>query len=84
MWKEFLFNAVLFWVVSYIGRKNNVSCFILAVVFAGLHHVLKKHVFQYEFFDYMPDSRVIPKCLVGTERGRNGMDCKSQGDIHGL
>ena len=84
MLKQFVFNAVLFWVVSYLGQKNNVSCLVLAVVFAGLHHVFTKHV-QYEFFNYMPDTRPIPPCPPGAVPGdKNGMDCKLKSDIHGI
>ena len=38
-----------------------------------------------EYFNYMPDSRPLPPCPPGSERGdKNGMDCKSMGDRHGL
>jgi len=33
---------------------------------------------------FAPDSRVIPPCPGGTERGRNGLDCKSMGDLYGM
>jgi hypothetical protein len=33
---------------------------------------------------FAPDSRVLPPCPLGTERGRNGLDCKSKGDLYGM
>jgi len=85
MWKSLVFNAVLFWAVAYLGKKNNVDCLLLAVIFAVLHHFLGKMMTQYEFFNYMPDSRPVPPCPPGSERGgKNGMDCKSMGEKYGL
>jgi len=85
MWKWFLFNAALFFTVAYLGDKNKVNCFLLALAFAGLHHVLYGVVNRYEFFSYMPDTRPVPPCPPGSERGgKNGMDCKSVGDKYGL
>ena len=85
MWKSLLFNAALFWVVSYLGDKNKVNCAVLAVVFAGLHHFLWKHVKMTENFQYLPDTRTPAPCAPGTEPGdKNGMDCKIQGDRHGI
>jgi len=78
-----VFNALLFLIVSYLGEKNNINCYLLALIFAGLHHVLYSYVEKFEYFS-MPDSRPIPPCPVGMERAKNGMDCKSKGDIHGM
>lgn len=32
----------------------------------------------------MPDSKVLPACPGGSERGSNGLDCKSKGDRYGM
>jgi len=79
----FIFNALLFWAVSYLGDKNKIDCMLLALIFAGLHHVLHGYASRLEFFS-MPDTRPIPPCPTGTERGANGMDCKSPGDRYGM
>jgi hypothetical protein len=84
MFKWFVFNALLFGVVSYLGHENKVQCVLLSVIFAILHHVLGSYVRTIEGFSYMPDTRPIPDCPKGMDRGRNGMDCKSKGDMHGL
>jgi hypothetical protein len=34
--------------------------------------------------NFTQDSRVVPPCPAGTERGKNGLDCKSMGDLYGL
>jgi hypothetical protein len=83
MLKLFLFNAGLFCLVSYLGYKNDVDCLVLAVIFAVLHHYLRSVVDRLEFFT-LPDSRPIPDCPRGMERAKNGMDCKSKGDLHGM
>ena len=41
-------------------------------------------VFYFSRENFGPDSRRIPPCPGGSERGRNGMDCKSMGDRYGL
>ena len=82
MLKWFLFNAGLFWVVSYLGKLNNVHCGLLAVIFAVLHHLLHGYVRTLEYF--LPDSKVLPPCPGDSERGSNGLDCKSKGDVYGL
>ena len=41
-------------------------------------------VFYFSREHFLPDSRPIPPCPLGSERGRNGKDCKSQGDLYGL
>jgi hypothetical protein len=43
-------------------------------------------VFVYFSRDYfsMPDSKVLPRCPRGSERGSNGLDCKSMGDLYGM
>jgi len=50
----------------------------------GLVVVLLLAVFYFSREHFMPDSRPIPPCPLGSERGRNGKDCKSQGDLYGL
>ena len=85
MWKLVVFNAALFWSVVYLGQKNSVNPFVLAAIFAVLHYFLGKMLSEYEHFQYMPDTRPIPPCPPGSERGdKNGMDCKSQGDKYGI
>ena len=76
-----VFNAFLFWVVSYLGKKNNVDCMILAVIFAILHNHLSGYASRFEFFS-MPDSRVVPQCPPGGERSQNGLDCNVRGEVH--
>jgi len=83
MLRLFLINVGLFCLVSYFGDKHKVDCLVLAVVFAFLHHILTTVVDRFEYFSY-PDSRPIPDCPRGMDRARNGMDCKSKGDIHGM
>ena len=83
MWKWFLFNAALFWTVSFVGKKYSVPCWALALGFALAHHLLSGYVRNLEFFS-LPDTRPIPECPGSGERGRNGMDCKSKGDRYGL
>jgi hypothetical protein len=48
--------------------------------------VLAFTVLSYFARDYfsMPDSKVVPPCPGGSERGSNGLDCKSKGDRYGL
>ena len=81
MWKWALFNAALFWVISYLGTKNHVHSFLLAVIFAVVHHLLGKQLI--EGFDYMPDSRKTT-CAKGSVPAGNGLDCKLPSDIYGL
>ena len=53
-------------------------------VFLALRFVVLPFLSK-EYFDYMPDSRPVPPCPPGSERGdKNGMDCKSIGDKHGI
>ena len=83
MWKRALADAVLFFVVSYLGMKNNVPLLLLAVIFAGLHAVMCYCMKRYEYFDYMPDSRKTT-CAKGSVYADNGLDCKIPSDIYGL
>jgi len=81
MWKWALFNAALFYVVSYLGTKNHVHALLLAVIFALLHHLFGRRLI--EGFDYMPDSRKTT-CAKGSVPAGNGLDCKLPTDIYGL
>ena len=81
MWKWALFNAALFYVVSYLGTNNHVSALALAVIFAAIHHFLGKQLI--EGFDYMPDSRKTT-CAKGSVPAGNGLDCKLPTDRYGL
>ena len=83
MW-VFVFDAVLFYAVTYLGTMYSVNPIFLALIFATLHHLLGRIVERYEYFNYMPDTRPIPPCPRGMERGSNGMDCKSKGDRYGM
>jgi hypothetical protein len=75
-------------VVGLVYRKDNVKLKILVPSGVGVFLVLRFVVLPFlskEYFDYMPDSRVVPPCPPGSERGdKNGMDCKSMGDKHGI
>jgi hypothetical protein len=93
MWKWFIFNAVLFYgtvvAADELYRRKmtdpHLSLLMMALLFAALHHFLARYVTTIEFFNYMPDSRPVPPCPPGSERGgKNGMDCKSVGDKYGL
>jgi hypothetical protein len=33
---------------------------------------------------FLPSSKYLPPCPAGSERGSNGLDCKSQGDRYGM
>lgn len=81
MWKWALFNAALFYVVSYLGTKNHVHALLLAVIFAAIHHFLGKQLI--EGFDYMPDSHKTT-CAKGSVPAGNGLDCKLPTDRYGL
>jgi hypothetical protein len=81
MWKWALFNAALFYAVSYLGTKNHVHALLLAVIFALLHHLFGRQLI--EGFDYMPDSRKTT-CAKGSVPAENGLDCKLPTDIYGL
>jgi hypothetical protein len=92
MWKSFLLNAALFVVATFGALELNKTKLLAtpyvvvggALLFAALHMVLGKWI-NSEHFNYMPDSRPIPPCPPGSERGgKNGMDCKSKGDRYGL
>jgi len=82
MWKSLVFNGALFWVVCYLGTKNNVNSLLLALIFAVLHHVLRKQLLV-ERFDYMPDSHKTT-CAKGSVPAANGLDCKLPSDRYGL
>jgi len=97
----FGFNAVLFLVflsmapslavftskVLKVNLANSIYGGILlaAFLFVLVHHLLGPFMKKYiEGFE-MPDSRPIPPCPLGSERGgKNGMDCKSKGDLYGM
>jgi hypothetical protein len=81
MWKWTLFNGALFWVVCYLGTKNHVNSFFLAMIFAVLHHLIGKKMI--EGFDYMPDSHKT-SCAAGSVPAGNGLDCKIPSDRFGL
>ena len=84
MWKSTLFNVVLFFAVTYIGVQNDVTPLVLALVFAGLHHVLSRMVLTEGFENgWKPDSR-NSECPEGSVRARNGLDCVLPTDIYGL
>jgi len=82
MWKWLLFNGALFWAVSYLGSKNDISPVVLAAIFAVLHHVLCTTVMR-EGFSYMPDSHKTT-CAKGSVPAGNGLDCKLPTDRYGL
>ena len=76
MWKWTVFNAVLFYVVSYLGTKNHLDAAALAVIFGVVHTFLGKQAKRMiEGFQYMPDSRVTT-CANGSVPAGNGLDCK--------
>jgi hypothetical protein len=77
-----LFNASLFYVVSYFGTKNHVHALTLAGLFAIVHHFASKYI-RRESFDYMPDSHKTT-CAKGSVPAGNGLDCKLPTDIYGL
>ena len=56
-------------------NANYVLLLILAVVVFGY--------FSRDYFS-MPDSKRVPACPGGSERGSNGLDCKSKGDRYGM
>jgi hypothetical protein len=82
MWKWAVFNAVLFYVVSYLGTKNHVHAAALAVIFAVVHHFLGKQMIE-GFEGYMPDSHKTT-CAKGSVPAANGLDCRIPTDIYGL
>jgi hypothetical protein len=41
-------------------------------------------VFYYGRENFLPNSKIIPDCPGNSERGKNGLDCKSKGDRYGL
>jgi hypothetical protein len=41
-------------------------------------------IFYYAREGFLPNSKEVPKCPAGSERGKNGLDCKSMGDLYGL
>jgi len=82
MWKWLLFNTALFWLVSYLGTKNHVHAVLLAVIFAVVHHFLRRQLMR-EGFNYMPDSRKTT-CAPGSVPADNGLDCKLPTDRYGL
>jgi hypothetical protein len=85
MWKSLVFNAALFWVVAYLGDKNKVDCVVLALVFAGLHHVLYSFVNREFMNDFMPDTTSPAPCPKGTVSGdHHPMDCKIPSDKYGM
>jgi hypothetical protein len=84
MWKRALADAVLFFVVSYLGMMNRVPLLLCAVVFAALHGVMVHCMKRYEYFDYMPDSREPAACPPNSERAENGLDCKLKSDRYGI
>lgn len=79
-----MFNAVLFYVVSYLGTKNHLDAAALAVIFGVVHTFLGKQAKRMiEGFQYMPDSRVTT-CANGSVPAGNGLDCKLPTDRYGL
>lgn len=84
MWKWAVFNAALFYVVSYLGTKNHVHAALLAVIFAAVHHLLGKQAKKMiEGFQYMPDTHDTT-CAKGSVPAGNGLDCKLPTDRYGL
>jgi len=41
-------------------------------------------VFSMSREHFLPSSKFVPPCPAGSERGSNGLDCKSQGDLYGM
>jgi hypothetical protein len=41
-------------------------------------------VFSMSREHFLPSSKYVPPCPAGSERGSNGLDCKSQGDRYGM
>uniref|UniRef100_A0A6C0JK01 Uncharacterized protein n=1 Tax=viral metagenome TaxID=1070528 RepID=A0A6C0JK01_9ZZZZ len=81
MWKWAVFNAALFYIVSYLGTKNHIHALLLALIFAVLHHFFGKQLI--EGFTSLPDSRKT-SCAKGSVPAGNGLDCKLPTDIYGL
>ena len=72
--------------LSYRKGELNMKMRVFGVlgVFLMLRFVVLPFLSK-EYFNNMPDSRPVPPCPPGSERGdKNGMDCKSIGDKHGI
>lgn len=79
MWKLYLFNAALFFVlvpgillrIPSAGDKFTVAL-VHAVAFALLHHLFAKYVRTLEFF--LPNTKVDGNCPPGATR--DGIECR--------
>ena len=81
MWGEVFFNALLFLVISEIGRYEHIGEYSLALIFGLVHYLLRER--SIEGFNYMPDSHKTT-CAKGSVPAANGLDCKLPSDRYGL
>lgn len=58
---------------------------LIGAILVGLFFLMRKTPSSLPALDIsMPNTRDIPQCPLGTNRRKNGLDCKINGDRFGL